>query len=100
MNQNHLHPGRVLTSMLKQVDYAVFFAFQDAATDQFTTGIQSLGLEDRSVGFAVDQHNQGLMGGQVVGEIERVAFEIIEGDRAVHDFMALEAAPIELTCEF
>ncbi|MEL7215447.1 MAG: BMP family ABC transporter substrate-binding protein, partial [Pseudomonadota bacterium] len=67
MNQNHLHPGRVLTSMLKQVDYAVFFAFQDAATGQFTTGIQSLGLEDRSVGFAVDQHNQGLMGGQLVG---------------------------------
>ncbi|MBB5515057.1 basic membrane protein A [Rubricella aquisinus] len=86
MNQNHMQPGRVLTSMLKQVDYAVFFAFQDALDGAFTGGIQSLGLEDRGVGFAVDQHNSGLMSGGMVAQIENAGFEIINGQRAVHDF--------------
>ena len=38
MNQNHLHPGRVLISILKQVDSAVFFAFQEALLHKSAEG--------------------------------------------------------------
>ena len=33
-NQNYLHPGKVLTSMLKRVDVAVYNAFKDAQERQ------------------------------------------------------------------
>lgn len=35
-NQNHLHPGSVLTSMVKRVDLAVYNAYKDAKEDKFT----------------------------------------------------------------
>ena len=35
-NQNGLQPGKVLTSMLKRVDVAVYNAFKDAKDDKFT----------------------------------------------------------------
>lgn len=35
-NQNHLHPGSVLTSMVKRVDLAVYNAYKDAKDDKFT----------------------------------------------------------------
>ena len=35
-DQNYLHPGKVLTSMLKRVDVAVYTAFKDAKDGKFT----------------------------------------------------------------
>jgi basic membrane protein A len=37
-NQNGLQPGKVLTSMLKRVDVAVYNAFMDAKNDSFSYG--------------------------------------------------------------
>ena len=42
-NQNHLHPGHVLTSMLKRVDVAVDSAFSDVKNDKWTTGFYEIG---------------------------------------------------------
>ncbi|RED14272.1 BMP family lipoprotein [Pontivivens insulae] len=93
MNQNGLEPGSVLTSMLKQVDYAVYFALKDSADGNFTYGVQSLGLEDRGVGYAVDQHNQFLVDRGMVAQVETASFGIISGDIAVHDYMSDNACP-------
>lgn len=93
MNQNGVAPGSVLTSMLKRVDYAVFFAFKDAEDGAFSTGVQSLGLEDLSVGYAVDEHNQSLLPGYLAAQVEEVSYEIISGTREVHDYMADNACP-------
>ncbi|MEM8812232.1 MAG: BMP family ABC transporter substrate-binding protein, partial [Pseudomonadota bacterium] len=48
-NQNGLHPGSVLTSMLKRVDVAVETAFNDARTDKWTAGFYVLGLAEGGV---------------------------------------------------
>src|SRR6478736_2233091 len=40
-NQNALHPGKVLTSMLKRVDVAVYEAFTAAKNDKFEFGISN-----------------------------------------------------------
>ena len=45
-NQNHLHPGSVLTSMLKRVDVAVYDAFKSAKDGTWQPGMQSLGLKE------------------------------------------------------
>ena len=57
-NQNYLHPGKVLTSMLKRVDVAVYNAFKDAKDGKFTAGIQALGLTEDGVGWALDDNNK------------------------------------------
>ncbi len=41
-NQNYLHPGQVLTSMLKRVDKAVYDAFKEG--EDLAPGINVLGL--------------------------------------------------------
>ncbi|QPH55123.1 BMP family lipoprotein [Pontivivens ytuae] len=93
MNQNGLEPGSVLTSMLKQVDYAVYFALKDHAVGEYTYGIQSLGLEDRGVGYAVDENNQFLVDRTMVGLVEEISYQIISGDLEVHDYMATSDCP-------
>src|SRR3546814_15952747 len=60
-NQNHLHPGTMLTSMLKRVDVAAYEAFKDAAEGNWTSGIQNLGLADDGVGWALDEYNKDLI---------------------------------------
>src|SRR3546814_9097680 len=60
-NQNHLHPGTMLTSMLKRVDVAAYKAFKDAAEGNWTSGIQNLGLADDGVGWALDEYNKDLI---------------------------------------
>ena len=49
-NQNYLHPGQVLTSMLKRVDNATYDAMMDVQNGKWTSGIQVMGLAEDGVG--------------------------------------------------
>ena len=44
-NQNGLHPGKVLTSMVKRVDVATYTAFAQAQGQNWKAGHRVLGLE-------------------------------------------------------
>ncbi|MBT8425619.1 MAG: BMP family ABC transporter substrate-binding protein, partial [Silicimonas sp.] len=59
-NQNYLHPGKVLTSMLKRVDNAVYDVFA-AGEDGFEPGVHVMGLDNDGVGYAVDEFNEMLI---------------------------------------
>ncbi len=89
-NQNHLHPGHVLTSMLKRVDVAVYDAFMDAKNGELEGGLSSLGLADDGVGYAVDEHNEALMTDEMVEQIEAAKAEIIAGDLIVEDYYSTQ----------
>jgi basic membrane protein A len=58
-NQNYLHPGKVLTSMLKRVDNAVYDAFKEG--EALTPGINVMGLANEGVGYALDDNNASLV---------------------------------------
>ena len=45
-NQNGLLPGKILTSMLKRVDVAVYDAFKTAKDGAFAPGVNALGLRN------------------------------------------------------
>lgn len=92
-NQNHLHPGKVLTSMLKRVDVAVFNAFNDAKNDSFTAGINVLGLKDDGVGYAVDENNKDLLTPEMIAAAEKAKEDIISGAIKVHDYMSDNNCP-------
>ena len=60
-NQNGLHPGKVLTSMLKRVDNASYAAFMDSHKNTWKPGIQVMGLAEDGVGWALDVNNTALI---------------------------------------
>src|SRR3712207_702411 len=79
-NQNYLHPGSVLTSMLKRVDNAVYDAFDDARIGQWTAGVEVLGLKEEGVGWALDEHNQPLVTDEMKAKVEEAAEKIKSGE--------------------
>ena len=92
-NQNHLHPGQVLTSMLKRVDVAVFNTFMDAMNDAFEPGVEVLGLAEDGVGWALDEHNAHLITDEMTAAVEAASAAIIAGDIVVHDYMSDGSCP-------
>lgn len=90
-NQNYLHPGKVLTSMLKRVDNAVYESFV-AGTD-VEPGINAMGLENGGVGYALDEHNEALVSDDMKAQVEEAISKIASGDIKVHDYMSDESCP-------
>jgi len=87
-NQNYLHPGTMLTSMLKRVDVAAYKAFKDAHDGNWTSGIQDLGLSDGGVGWALDEYNKDLITPEMRAKVDQAAADIAAGVLQVHDYTA------------
>jgi basic membrane protein A len=89
-NQNYLHPGSVLTSMVKRVDNAVYDAFMKAEEGTWEAGLKNLGLAEEGVGYALDEHNQDLIGGEIEQQLEAAEQKIIAGELEVEDYYSTQ----------
>ncbi len=83
-NQNHLHPGVMLTSMVKRVDVAVANAFKGVKPGTTTV----LGLKEGGVDFAMDEHNAKLVNADMKKKVDQAKADIIAGKIAVVDYMS------------
>ncbi|SMD09987.1 BMP family ABC transporter substrate-binding protein [Rhizobium sp. RU36D] len=92
-NQNHLHPGSVLTSMVKRVDLAVYNAYADLKGDKFTPGVQALGVKEDGVAYALDDNNAKLVTDDMKAAVEKAKADIIAGTVKVHDYMTDNSCP-------
>ncbi|MCX8995668.1 BMP family ABC transporter substrate-binding protein [Rhizobiaceae bacterium BDR2-2] len=92
-NQNHLHPGSVLTSMVKRVDLAVYNAYLDARDDKFTGGTVAMGVKDDGVAYSVDDDNRALITDEMTAAVEKAKADIISGAIQVHDYMTDNSCP-------
>ena len=92
-NQNYLHPGSVLTSMLKRVDVAAYEVYMSAMNGSWSAGIRNLGLAEDGVGWALDEHNEALISAAVADQVEAARAEIVAGNLSVHDYMATNSCP-------
>ena len=90
-NQNYMHPGKVLTSMLKRVDLAVYNAFSEG--EGLTTGFNVMGLAEDGVGYALDEHNKTLVSANMVAALEAEKAKIVSGQIKVHDYMSDNNCP-------
>ncbi|ETW11844.1 basic membrane lipoprotein [Roseivivax marinus] len=90
-NQNHLHPGQVLTSMLKRVDVATYEAMQ--AGEDLDTGTERLTLEDNGVGYALDENNEELITEEMKTAVDEARQQIIDGEIEVHDYRSDDSCP-------
>jgi basic membrane protein A len=82
-NQNHLHPGTLLTSMVKRVDVAVY-----NAAKKTTPGLTVLGLKEGGVDVALDEHNAKLVTAAMKAKVDAARADIIAGKIKVADYMA------------
>lgn len=93
-NQNYLHPGTMLTSMLKRVDVAAENAFADAAAGTWEAGVLNLGLAEEGVGYALDEFNWELMTPEMVNAVTSATIGILNGDIEVVDYRAAGECPV------
>ena len=94
-NQNYLHPGKVLTSMLKRVDVAVYNVMKDGKDGTFEGGIKALGLAEDGVGYAMDDNNKDLVTADMQAKVEAAKADIIAGKIQVHDYTEDNSCPVE-----
>jgi basic membrane protein A len=87
-NQNYIHPGVMLTSMVKRVDVAVKEAFMDGKEGKFTPGLQALGLKEQGVAWAMDEYNRDLVSAEMEQKVESLRKDIIDGKIKVHDYFS------------
>ena len=86
-NQNMVKPGFVLTSMVKRVDNAVYEIVKSVKNGQFKGGLHVFGLESDGIGYAVDEHNKGLLAPEAIAAAEEARRKIIAGEITVIDAM-------------
>jgi basic membrane protein A len=89
-NQNHLHPGSVLTSMLKRVDVAVYNAFSQAKNGSWQPGVQSLGLKESGVDYALDENNRSILTPEIQARLDEAKAAIIDGKLEVKDYYSTQ----------
>ena len=81
-----------LTSMLKQVDVAVYLAIKAAVEGTFKGGIEVFGLDRtvtiggktyNGVGYAIDKYNEDLISAEMIAKVEEAKAKIISGEIVV-----------------
>jgi basic membrane protein A len=82
-NQNALHPGHMLTSMLKHVDVATNTAFTAAKDGTWKPGITVLGLKE-----------DGVVTPEMKAKVAQAADDIKSGKITVHDYMEDKTCPM------
>jgi basic membrane protein A and related proteins len=90
-NQNGMHPGKVLTSMLKRVDNAVYESFKEGV--DLKPGVNVMTLANDGVGYAMDENNAALVTADMQAAVDKAAEEIKAGTLVVHDYMSDNTCP-------
>jgi basic membrane protein A and related proteins len=85
-NQNYLHPGTILTSMVKRVDLAVYEAFKTARDGTWKPGVRILGVAEGGVGWALDQHNRALITPEMERRLTQARADIVSGKIKVTEY--------------
>lgn len=90
-NQNGIKPGYVLTSMLKNIDVAVYKTIEDAKAGKFVAGPVEFSLANGGVDYALDTHNDKLVTPAMRQTIDQIKTAIIAGKITVPDYYKKDA---------
>ena len=90
-NQNYMHPGKVLTSMMKRVDNAVYEAFKEG--ENLKPGVNVMDLKAGGVDYAMDENNAALVTPEMKATVDAAAEKIKSGELVVHDYMSDNTCP-------
>ena len=72
-------PGRIVTSMVKGIDVAVYDMINRVRARTFKGGIYTFGLAQNGVGYVYDEHNRALIPDGVRARVEQLKADIVAG---------------------
>lgn len=90
-DQDHLAQGKVLTSMIKRVDVAVFETIKDVKDGKFTAGTKQYDIKVDGVGLSPFTYTKDVIGAENLKKIDEVKKQIIDGK------IVVPAKPDDLT---
>ena len=73
-------PGHVLTSMIKDVDVAIYETIESVQNGTFKGGVRMLGVAEGGIGYVYDNNNQELIGESIRSKVEELKEKIISGE--------------------
>lgn len=82
-DQDYMAPGKVLTSMIKHVDYAVWLSIASVVENTFTPGHVILGVKEGGVGISPLKYTRQLISDNILKNIEDLKAKIIAGEIVV-----------------
>ena len=93
-NQNYLHPGTMLTSMVKRVDNAVYESFMAQKNGTWKAGVTHKGLKEGGVDWVLDKDNRKLVSPEMEKRVNAVRTDIINGKIKVIDYRTAGSGPV------
>ena len=93
-NQNYIHPGTMLTSMVKHVDNAIYDAFMQMKNGTWKPGVTYKGLKEGGVDWIVDKDNRKLVSPDMEKRVNAAKANIISGKVKVIDYRAAGSCPV------
>ncbi|WP_137175338.1 BMP family protein [Massilia sp. HP4] len=93
-NQNYLHPGTMLTSMVKRVDVAVYDSFMGVKNGTWKSGVHYKGLKEGGVDWVLDKDNRKVVTPEIEKRVNAVRTDIINGKIKVIDYRAGSSCPV------
>lgn len=93
-NQNYLHPGSMLTSMVKHVDNAVYTEFTEAKNGTWKPGVVKLGLKEGGVDWVLDKDNRAVVTPAMEKKVNEIKADIVSGKIKVIDYRANSSCPV------
>ena len=92
-NQNYLHPGTMLTSMVKRVDGAVYDSFMQMKNGSWKPGLSYRGLKEGGVDWVVDKDNRAVVSPEMEKKVNEAKAAIINGKTKVIDYRVTNNCP-------
>ncbi|MFB9243168.1 BMP family ABC transporter substrate-binding protein [Massilia antarctica] len=93
-NQNYLHPGTMLTSMVKRVDVAIYDSFMQMKNGSWKAGVTYKGLKEGGVDWALDKDNRAVVTPEIEKRVNEAKAAIIGGKIKVVDYRAGSSCPV------
>ncbi|MFZ6848819.1 BMP family lipoprotein [Undibacterium sp. RuRC25W] len=93
-NQNYIHPGNMLTSMVKRVDQVIYGSFMEVKNGTWKGGVTYKGLKEGGVDWALDKDNRSVVSAEVEKRVNAAKQDIINGKIKVVDFRDANKCPV------
>jgi len=72
-------PGHILTSMIKQIDIAVFETIQSAKEGTFAGGVREMGLAEGALDYVYDDNNKRWITDEIRARVEGLRADLLAG---------------------
>lgn len=79
-NQDEIVPGSILTSMIKNVDVAVFESIEELVKGEFKTGVSQFGIKENGVGTTDFALTKEVIGEENLAKLQEIKEKIIAGE--------------------